>query len=114
MFNSSSWEFIRYIFTDLFGFCYFVLPVILTFTGQLLLCFRAKRVFIKLLPPALPVLLIAAVYAAFLVRGGDLLYLYPLGLAGLILLGSVSAWVVYGVVRGAKSMIAQDSSWPNL
>lgn len=114
MFNSSSWEFIRYIFTDLFGFCYFVLPVVLTFTGQLLLCFRAKRVFIKLLPSALPVLLIAAIYAAFLIYGPSLLYAYPLGIAGLILLGSVSAWVVYGVVRGAKSMTARDSSWPNL
>lgn len=114
MFNSSSWEFIRYIFTDLFGFCYFVLPVVLTFTGQLLLCFRAKRVFIKLLLPALGALIIGAVYVAYLIRGGDMLYLYPLGLAGLILLGSVSAWVVYGVVRGAKSMTAQDSSWPNL
>lgn len=114
MFNSSGGQFIRYIFTDLFGFCYFVLPVLLAFGVQLLLCFRARRVFIKLLPPALGALIIGAVYVAYLIRGGDMLYLYPLGLAGLILLGSVSAWVVYGVVRGAKSMTPRDSSWPDL
>lgn len=114
MFNLLDWQFIRYIFTDLFGFCYFVLPVVLTFGVQLLLCFRAKRLWPKLLPPALPVLLIAAVYASFRIYGESILYLYPLGLAGLTLLGTVSAWIVYGVIRGAKSMIAPDSSWPNL
>lgn len=102
MFNSSGWQFIRYIFTDLFGFCYFVLPVVLTFIGQLLLCFRARRVFIKLLPPALPVMLIAAIYAAFLIYGPSLLYAYPLGIAGLILLGSLVGWGVYGLARMAK------------
>lgn len=114
MLNFLDSQFIRFIFTDLFGFCYFVLPVLLSFTVQMLLCFRAKRLWPKLLPPALPVLLIAAVYASFLIYGESLLYLYPLGLAGLILPGLVSAWIIYGVIRGAKSMITQDSSWPNL
>ncbi len=44
-----TWSFVRYIFTDLIGFCYFVLPVLLTFGVQLLLCFKAKRVIFKLL-----------------------------------------------------------------
>lgn len=99
MFDSPGIQFLRYILTDLFGFCYFVLPVALTFTGQLLLCFRARRVIIKLLPPALGALIIAAVYAAFLMLGENLLYIYPLGTAGLILLGSLAGWAVYGLIR---------------
>lgn len=95
----SSLQFIKYIFTDIVGFCYFVMPVILAFTCQLLLCFRARRVFIKLLPPALGALIIAAVYVAFLMLGGNLLYIYPLGTAGLILLGSLVGWAVYGLIR---------------
>lgn len=95
MLDSPGISFAVYMFTDPFGFCYFVLPVLLTFTGQLWLCFRAKRILPKLLPAAFGPLTMAAVYGAFLVVGENLLYLYPLGIAGLILLGSFTGWLVY-------------------
>ncbi|WP_304431763.1 hypothetical protein [Acutalibacter muris] len=64
-----TWSFVRYIFTDLIGFCYFVLPVLLTFGVQLLLCFKAKRVIFKLLPLFLGPLIVGASYASlFAVR----------------------------------------------
>ncbi len=97
--DSSNARFITYMFTDLFGFCYFVLPVVLAFAAQLLLCFRAKHIPPKLLSPGMVLLILAAVYGAFLVFGESLLYLFPLGIAGLILLGSLSAWLVYAVAR---------------
>lgn len=96
--DSSNARFITYMFTDLFGFCYFVLPVVLAFAAQLL-CFRAKHIPPKLLSPGMVLLILAAVYGAFLVFGESLLYLFPLGIAGLILLGSLSAWLVYAVAR---------------
>lgn len=99
MLNPLNQGFIQFIFTDLFGFCYFVLPVFLAFTCQVLLCFRTKRILLKLLPAALGVLLIAAVLGAFLALGENLLYLFPLGIAELIWLGSLAGWLVYGAAR---------------
>ena len=99
MLNPLNQGFIQFIFTDLFGFCYFVLPVFLAFTCQVLLCFRTKRILLKLLPAALGVLLIAAVLGAFLALGENLLYLFPLGIAGLIWLGILAGWLVYGAAR---------------
>ncbi len=60
--DSSNARFITYMFTDLFGFCYFVLPVVLAFAAQLLLCFRAKHIPPKLLSPGMVLLILAAVY----------------------------------------------------
>ena len=102
--DSSYARFITYMFTDLFGFCYFVLPVVLAFAAQLLLCFRAKRVPLKLLPAAFGGLILAAVYGMFLIFGEHLLYLYPRGIGGLILLGSTCGWVVYAAVQTARCL----------
>lgn len=99
MLNLLNLPFIKFLFSDPFGFCYFVLPVVLAFAGQLLLCSRAKHILPKLLPPGLGLLILAAVYGAFLIFGDCLLYLFPMGIAGLILLGSAAAWLVYTLAR---------------
>lgn len=99
MTDSPSMRFITFIFTDQFGFCYFVLPVICVFAAQLLLCLCAKHVSLKLLPASLGVLIVAAVYGTFLIFGENMLYLFPLGIAGLILLGSAAGWLACAVVR---------------
>ncbi len=99
MLNFLILPFIKFLFTDPFGFCYFVLSVVLAFAGQLLLCSRAKHILPKLLLPGLGLLIFAAVYGAFLIFGDCLLYLFPMGIAGLILLGSAAGWLVYALAR---------------
>ena len=102
--NLPDLSFFKFLFTDPFGLCYFVLPVLLAFTGQLLLCFRTKGLLLRLLPAALGLLVLGAVYGAFLLFGENLLYLYPLGIAGLIFLGSASGWAVYAAVLTARRL----------
>ncbi|ANU55046.1 hypothetical protein I5Q82_04615 [Acutalibacter muris] len=111
-----TWSFVRYIFTDLIGFCYFVLPVLLTFGVQLLLCFKAKRVIFKLLPLFLGPLIVGASYTSLFAVRHDVGFevLLAMGIGLLILLGSVLAWLVYGGIRGVSGMLSNKSSRPNL
>ena len=111
-----TWSFVKYIFTDPIGFSYFVLPVLLTFGVQLLLCFKAKRIIPKLFPLLLGPLIVGSVYFSIYILGftGGFEVLFIIGAGLLILLGSALAWIIYGIIRGTKGMVSQDSSWPDL
>lgn len=100
------WEFVRYIFTDLIGFCYFVLPVLLTFGVQLTLCFRVKRAASKLIPLLAAIGVIAGTLLLGLLTELGMILLFPLGIGGLLLLGSTLAWLVYGGIRGVSSVLS--------
>lgn len=108
MFNSSSWQFIKYIFTDVVGFCYFVLPVASAFAAQLLLCLRARRGIIKAIPLLTGIFVAALSLLLRLILGIDYGFelAFPLGVGLLILLGSLAGWAVCGLVRLAKWLLA--------
>lgn len=111
MFLLSSWQFVQYIFTDIVGFCYFVLPVAAAFGSQLGLCLRARRTILKALPMLAGVFVVALSLLLRIILGIDYAFelAFPLGFGGLMLLGSFAGLIVYAMVRLAKWLIGRAS-----
>ena len=78
--------------------------VVITIILQLFLCFKAKKILLKLLPIIL-LMLVAIVYfsLSFLSNGWDSLgYLIIAIFAGLLLLACGSAWIIYLLIKAFK------------
>jgi len=81
---------------------YFELFCILGFLIQLLICFRVKNVWIRMMPLFLILGCMTFCAGAYLVKS-ELYYMAYLVIWGLILLASESAWIVYAVVKMLKN-----------
>ena len=86
---------------------FFLLPFVLAFLIQLLLCFRVRGIWVKLLPLLAAVFIPAAVYLChyadvFRRVIGGFVGLILIGSAAFIAAGSLAGWAVYAVCTAGK------------